>query len=344
MAYTNNSVFWVGGDGNVYIKNGTSVRNAGKALGVSDNGFDAANLSGEATRINDPNPVQAGNPTAAAAAPSNPTGRAASGGTAAAAPARVDKSNDIALNNAGLSAVDTQLNSGLSSIDSAFGKLTGQYDTEAKANEGNYTTQSETNTGNLQKNKQTAFVNASAGRSGLFGQLSALGALNGDGITLANRAVQKGANDDLSGAADSYGSNQQTLDTAIGTFRQEDKIRRENATTTAENARTNVRNDAAKNKMSFLSNLSNDYAAMGDEGQARNFSSQAAALYPTLASTSIPNSNLAYTGASFQPGALSTYTAGANSTAVSAAPVDGATGLPGLVATPTKKKLLAVQV
>lgn len=268
----------------------------------------------------------------ASAPPSNPNG-----GTSA--PAKVDKSNDIALQLAGLGAVDSQLSSGLGSIDTALSKLTGQYDTETGSNEKNYGEQSNTNQGNLQKNKQTALVNAAQGRQGLFGTLSSLGALNGSGIDLANRAVQKGANDDLSGAAENYSTNQSGLDTAIGTFRQEDKMRRENATTAAENAKTNARGEAAKNRMAFLSNLANDHAAMGNEGEAKRYSAEAAALYPELARTSVPNSNIAYSGAAFTPGTLANYMAGADSTQVTAAPTQGST-LPGLVAAPTKKKQL----
>lgn len=282
-----------------------------------------------------PDPVRTPQTAALAPAP------AYSGGSSASAyvPPKVDKSNDIALQMAGLGAVDSQLGTGLGSIDTALSRLNGQYDTETTANEGDYRVQGETNQNNLQKSKQTALVNAAQGRRGLFGTLAGLGALNGSGIDLANRAVAKGANDDLAGAGENYSSNQQALDTAIGVFRREDKMRRENAVTAADNARTNVRNEAAKSRMSFLSNLANDYSAQGDEAPAKKYAAQAAALYPELAKTSIPNSNIAYTGAAFTPGSLASYLAGANSTQVSTTPTQGGS-LPGLVASPTKKKLL----
>lgn len=321
-----NGVYWIGANGKTYINV------AGIAGGPQE--WHAPLLSPQQMglqQINDPNPPAGGPPTA----PSNPNGGAP------AAP-KVDKSNDIALQNAGLGAVDSQYNSGVSAIDAALGKLTGQYNTEATANEGNYTTQSDTNQNNLQKNKQTSLVNAAQGRQGLFGSLASLGALNGSGIELANRAVQKGANDDLSGAADNYSTNQSGLDTAIGQFRQEDKFRRENASTSAENAKTNAANEAAKSRMQFYSNLSNDYAAMDDKGNASKFSGLASSLYPTLAKTSIPNSNIAYSGAAFTPGTLADYMAGANSTVVNTTPTQGGQGIPGLIASPSlKKKQLA---
>lgn len=261
--------------------------------------------------------------TATAPAPTNPNGTSTT---------FADKSNDIALQKSGLGAVDTQTTAGLSAIDKALGNLFSSYDTEKTANEGNYKTQSDTNQGNLQSNKETALVNAAQGRRGLFGTLASLGALSGSGVDLANEAVQNGANEDLSGAANNYASNQTGLDNAIGAFRTADQERRDQANNSADNARTNVHNDAAKSRQQFLTGLANDYAAEGDTATAKTYADQAAALYPEIASTDVPNSNIAYTGAAFTPGTLANYLAGANGTTVSVAPPEGGGGLPTLVA------------
>lgn len=350
MAYQNNAVYWVGADGNVWFKSGNSVRNVGKPINLYNTGFDSSTISAQATPIQDPNPPKQSPPPGGGGGGYGGSYGSGSGGTsvsggggggAAAAPLYEDKSNDIAVQMAGLGAVDQQQNSGLSAVDKALQNLFGTYDTEKTANETNYTGQSNTNRTNLQKNTQTAYVNAAQGRQGLFGTLASLGALNGDGLYLANRAVQNGANTDLSGASDNFGTNQTALDTAIGTFRQQDKTRRDQATSSAENARQNVRNQAAKDRLAFLTNLSNDYTAEGKKAQAKTYSDQAAALYPTLASTSIPDSNISYTGAAFTPGTLADYVAGANSTAVHSTPTSGNGGAPGLVASPVKKKQTA---
>lgn len=323
------AVYWVGADGNVWFKSNQGVKNVGKPINLYDQGFDTGQISAEATRINDPNPPRQSTPA--------PSGGGGGGGSA---PAKPDRSNSIALQMAGLGAVDTQTQSGMSAVDRALRSLIGQYGEEATANEGNYTTQSNTNRGNLQKNKQTALVNASQGRQGLFSTLASIGALSGSGIDLANRAVQRGANQDLSGAAENYAGNQTQLDTAIGTFRSEDKRRRQNAETAADNAKTNVRNEAARSRMGFYSQLANDYAAMGNEAKAKEFSSKAAGLYPEAARTSIPNTNIAYSGAAFTPGSLAEYLAGGESTQVSATPAAPGSSVPGLIASPTRKKEL----
>lgn len=328
-----NGVFWLGTNGQVYVKGAQGVNAAGAGDANTNSYWNERGYK----QILDPNVQPLVGPGVLGASTA-PSGGSSGGGGAAAAP-KPDRSNSIALQNAGLGAVDQQYNSGISAIDASLGKLLGQYGEEATANEATYTSSSDSNQNNLQKDKQTALVNAAQGRQGLFGSLSSIGALNGSGIDLANRAVTKGANDDLSGAADSYSTNQTNLDSSIDTFRREDKNRKENAATNAGNAKTNAKNQAAKDRMGYYSQLANDYSAMGNEGEAKRYTAAASALYPELATTSIPNANVAYSGAAFTPGTLSDYIAGADSTVVSATPTQPGQTIPGLVASPTKKKL-----
>ena len=152
--------------------------------------------------------------------------------------------------------------------------------------------------------------------------------------------MTKGAYDDLSGAQDTYEGNQTSLDSGIEAFRKENKRRIEDADVNAENARQNARNQAAKDRFTYFGNLANDYAAMGDEGNAKTFTSRASSLYPELAKTSIPNANLSYSGVAYTPGDLSNYFAGADSTVVETRPTAPGTDIPGIVASPTKKKQL----
>lgn len=334
------AVWWVGGDGNIWFKDSMGTRNVGKPINMSDKGFDAQLLSSGssvgAQRINDPNPQ----PAKTTQAPANANGQGSGGSSTP----KVDKSNDIALQLAGLSALDGQTATGMSAIDKALGGLTSKYDTERSSNEGNYTTQSNTNQGNRQRGTQSSLLNAAQGRQGLFGTLSALGALNGSGVDLANRAVKAGANEDLSGVEDTFNENQTGLDTAIGTFRQQDDMRRKDAETAAEDARTNVRGQAAEKRQSFYANLADNYAAMGNGAESKKYASMAAGEYSNIGKNSIPSSNLAYSAAAFTPGTLADYMVGEGGTVVSATPTSptGEGGLPGLSAGNRKKKSMAL--
>jgi hypothetical protein len=332
-------VYWTGQDGNVYTQNNLGqVTNAGAHAGAVGSALapgSNATINNLAYRaIADPNaPATAGTPP-----PSNPNG--ITGGSSA--PATVDRSNDIALQNAGLSSADTQNATGLATVDKALGDLTGKYNTEATNNEANYTNQTNTNIDNQQKGKESSLLNAAKGRQGLFGTLASLGALNGDGIKLANRAVQSGANDDLAGVANTYGTNKTALDTGIGTFRSEDAQRRIDAANEAEAAKTNVNNTTAQSKQTFYSKLADDYTQEGDKANAQKYTGMASNLYPSIAATSLPNANVAYQGSTYTPSTLGNYLSnGTTGTQVSTTARPDAFGIPGLVSSTGQKKALS---
>lgn len=269
-------------------------------------------------------------------APANPNGPGSGGGSSA--PAYQDKSNDIAQQNAGLAAVDQQEGAGSAAVDQAYQKIWGQYDTEAKNNQADYQSKSDTNQNNLQGNKQTALINAAQGRQGLMGTLASLGALSGDGITLANHAVQQGANEDLTGAASTYSTNQSGLDGALKKFQEDDARRRQDATTARDDAKTNVHNQALKSKQTYFSNLANDYEAEGNTDQAKAYTAKVNELFPGIASSSIPSTNLTAETAAYTPASLGSYLAGANNMTVSTSGgAPGASDMPGLVASLKRK-------
>ena len=199
-----------------------------------------------------------------------------------------DKSGDIAYQNAGLDSVDAATKTNLAGVQTALDRVSGLYDADAASATGSYDTNSTQNQNNLQKTKATALINAAQGRKGLFGTLAGLGALNGSGIDLANEAVQRGANEDLSTAGDTYATNQGGLDTAIGNFTKENDQRKDDAKNAAGNNRTNIQNDAAKNKQAYYKTLSDDYTKMGDSANAAKFAKMAGDLFPAIAATSLP--------------------------------------------------------
>lgn len=300
------SIYWQGADNNIYVKgpggNDAPVKNYGKAINVGDNGFDAANFSGVAKRVADPNaPIATpGNPNANA-------GKGGGGGGGSSAPAFADKSNSIALNNAGLGALDGQTSASIDKINSSLATLLGNYSTQTANNKTNYTTNSNENQGQFQAGKQTSLVNAAQGRQGLMGTLASIGALSGDGITQANMAVQNGANEDLNKAGTTFANNQSGLDTAWNTYNQQDKQRQDNANKAAQNDIISAKNAAANTRQTFLTNLANDYQAEGKVAQAKSYTDQAAALYPQIASTNIPASTITPEAAAYTPASLASY-------------------------------------
>lgn len=247
-----------------------------------------------------------------------------------------DKSNDITLQNAGLSSVGDTENAGLKAIQDALGKIVGQYNDDLNTASTEYGKQSTENTKDLETNKQAALEQGVQGRQGLFGTLASLGALNGSGIKLANNAVQKGTNEDLTTAADTYATNANGLDTGYNAYTQQEKRLQEKAQSAATNNEQQVHNDAAKSRQAYLTNLANDYQEEGNTGEAKNFAAQAAALFPAIAATNVPTIDLGYSGGAYTAPTLSQYVGKANNTTVQTTPGSGSGSsmfnIPGLIA------------
>lgn len=332
------AVYWIGADGNIYTKGEygeVGVHNQGAAVYPGDlsGSYTAANgKSGKATEIADPNP---GNK--AAAAPADPNG----GGTAAAA--LPDKSGDITLQNAGLGAADQAAGAEKASTAATLASILGGYGSDATAADASYTSNSNQNQNNLQQGKQTSLVNAAQGRQGLFSTLASLGALNGDGITLANDAVQKGANEDLDTAENTYGTNQIGLDTGYNTFKSDNQKRIDAANSSAVADNEAADNNAAQTKLAAYKALADDYSAEGDSANANKYTGLAAGILPTIASTSAPAAPLVSDNSvAYTPATLASYIAGTNPTSVSTTQTATPGGIPGLVTDPTKKKTAPV--
>lgn len=246
-----------------------------------------------------------------------------------------DKSNDIAMQQAGANAAPATRDAGLQTINNAVNNITGRYDTEATGAKTAYTDESNSNEQDLQNNKQQALQTAVEGRQGLFGTLASLGALSGTGIERANHAVQQGANQDLAQAANTFATNQNGLDTSYGNWSTADKERRATLNENATNDRTQTNNDFSKNMQSYYKNLGDDYQAEGNTAMAKGFYDKAAALFPDIAKTNIPTMDLGYSGGVYTAPALSQYVGKANNTTVQSTP-GNATGstfnIPGLLA------------
>lgn len=321
---TTNSVYWVGQDGNTYVKGPNGVQNYGKASSTSDAGAETALGSVQATRIQDPNPGGV-NPN------STNNGTASSGGGTT----YQDRTNDLTLQNAGLSAVDATQKAGLDKVSSALNDIAGKYEGDLGTAKTEYGSTSDSNQNDLQANKEVALQNAAQGRRGLYSTLASLGALSGTGLELANNAVQKGANSDLTTAADTFATNQRALDTNYNTYVTNEQRAEQKAKDAAANDEEQVRNDALKSQQTYLSNIANDYQAEGKPDLAAPYVARAAALFPQIATTNVPTIDLGYTGAAYTAPTLSQYVGKANNTTVQttpATPNGSLFNIPGLVA------------
>lgn len=248
---------------------------------------------------------------------------------AAAEAARKRAANEAARGNTqkAIDSLGTELDVGYKNIDAESGAVRSRYDRESQTNEDDYNTQTVTNNQNLLKNKQNALQAAAQGARGLRSTLASLGALGGTGLTLANRAVTNAANQDLGEASETAATNARTLDTAIGKYRDEDKIRRDELETQARNQRTALEGRVESKRQGYFQKMAELFSEIGDAGNATSFLNRAGDLNNTIAQkTAVAATPIAARGAAFTPGALADYLAGTGDMTVEAVAGD-ATGL-----------------
>jgi hypothetical protein len=247
-----------------------------------------------------------------------------------------NKSNDISAQEAAVNGVQPSIATGTAAVNSALAQINGEYASDDAAAQSADTTESNDNEQDLQSNKETALQDAVQGRQGLYGTLASLGALNGDGLTLANNAVAQGANSDLGTAADTYASNANSIAGAYTAYQQQDATRKAQAQAAATNDIEQVQNDQYTAEQKDYNAIANDYQEEGDTGDASKYTALANALQPQISNTNVPTLNIGYTGGTFTAPSLQSYVGQANGTSVQTTPGSNAStsvfNVPGLIA------------
>lgn len=307
-------VYWLGADGNIWWKSDSGVKNMGKPINYNkggtnwDAGFDTMQGSAEAKRIDDPNPPRD-------EAPAGASGGGSSG------PNKV--LNEAAVRNTqkALGSLDDELGVRYRNIDDSYDSLIGGYNKERERTKGDYDEEVVGNTQDLQRNKQNALVAGAQGLRGLRGVLASIGALSGDGSSLANRAVTTETNQDIGGAAETYSGNAVQLDKAWDRFDEEDEDRRAEAATARKNQRIAAEGDILGKRQNFYQKLAELYGEVDNIGEATSWLDKAGDLNSQIASKSrVQATPFQKRGAAFTPGDLESYLAGAGDMTVEVAP------------------------
>jgi hypothetical protein len=199
----NGGNFWVGSDGNVYVKSaGVTGANGAAAdnLGKNNPALLTDLKSYGATGITDPN----------APAPAA-TGGGGSGGSSTTSGGGV-LSQDV-------------INGVLQSIANSVSGYTSTYQTDLGTNNANqangdsqYNTSGTNNTEGRAQSIQQAEQAGAQGLKGLDAVLASLGGLSGTGSLLAGRAVASTTNNDIGSANQTFTTNKQAIDNAKGAY------------------------------------------------------------------------------------------------------------------------------
>lgn len=218
-----------------------------------------------------------------------------------------------------------------------FGNVIKQYDDQFKIDQGRYGEQVTENEKTLTGNRQAARLQAAQGGAGLRAILAAMGALNGTGSILADRAISQAANNDIGDAQNTFETNATTLTNAFADTEAQDRQRRAQAEAARTAAFNNADTSFFNNKIDILGKLANIFGA--DTARGAGYANEAASLYPEVAR--IPQGQpVSYTPVSslYNPATLSKYLAGTNDLTVSTAAGNAQPSAPGVIATVQKRK------
>lgn len=285
----NGAVYWIGNDGNIYLKGApgvSGVANLGQApssLGIDNNVNNGYGITGN--QINLPGANYAATLIANPSASATTTSTASTGGGSGSSSTPVSQAT---------------INAILQSIANQVASNQVNYDNAAAANAANdtneqnqYRSQVTNNTEGRATAIQNAEQAAAQGGQGLRAVLASLGALGGTGQVLANRMVASAANNDVGGADQTYQTNATAINQANTDYLNQARSR----DTTLKN---NLATDNAAAHNTGIQDILNDASNQGDIATYNQF-------LPQLAPSAAATQSIAPTPLTFNPAAVNTY-------------------------------------
>lgn len=272
------AVYWLGQNGNVYLKGddgqvvnkGTPYNGDQKYL--QNVGADTTAGSFEATRIADPN-----------APPAATTPAPVSGGKTYA------PLNTGAVNNTqiALDQLPALLSSALGSEDQSYKNTTGGYDASQANQQKVYDGSTVTNQQNYDGNYMDSIRAGIKGVGSLVNILRGSGAAGGTAEDLARNVVGDTTANDIRNGSDTQKANQGSLDSSLSNFLTDLKGKRQVADDTHTNNIRAINHDSNTQMQDLLGKMAGYYGDAGNTGKANALLGQAGALTPQIAQNSM---------------------------------------------------------
>lgn len=266
------AVYWIGANGNTYLKGANGVQDLGRSNhGFTDGGFESDTLqqSVGATRIPDPN-----KPTSQA--PPNPNG--ASSGP------QYPALNQGAVHNTQL-AIDqlpALLQAALAAEDQTYSNTVGGFNAQQQQQQGQHDTGTTTNMQNYDANFMDSIRAGIKGLGGLMALLRGTGASGGTADQQVRDTVGGVTSNDIRAGADTQKENQTQLDTSLSSFLTDLGLKRkQNEDIHVNNARS-ISRDSNSQMQDLYGKMAGFYGDAGMTGQRDDFMGRAGALTPQI--------------------------------------------------------------
>lgn len=279
------AVYWVGNDGNIWLKDSAGTRNAGSAQGIARpdaSGFyDPWASEGETPlRIN---AQQIANPSG------NPGGRvqsaqAPAGGGGSVRPVL----NDAAIRNtqSTIDQIPGLLEAALATERTRYGNAVNEFNAAEQAQQKVYTDSTNTNQNNFDSNFMASIRAGIKGLGGLMNILRGTGAGGGSVDDDVREIVGGVTANDIRTGADTQQANQREIDGSFSNFKTDlGRKRRVNEDAFTNNERA-IRRDSNSQLQELFGKMAGYYADGGRTAEANSFMDRAGALTPSIAQDS----------------------------------------------------------
>lgn len=279
MADSPQQVYWVGADGNIWLKGPNGVTNAGPAANssLSAGGYTdpfAAGSGGPAvtigaTRINDPVQQHA----------------APAGGTPGpAAPVFNQAGADNTQRT--IDQIPALLQAALASEGTTYGNTVGGYNAAEGSQRDTYGKSTVTNQQNFDSNFMDSIRSGIKGLGGLMSLLRGTGAGGGTAEDMARDTVGGVTANDIRTGADTRTENQGALDSSLSTFLTDLGAKRKTADDTHVNNERAIHRDSSTQLQDLFGKMAGFYGDVGNTGASNDWMNRAGSLTPDIAANS----------------------------------------------------------
>lgn len=265
-------VFWVGSDGQVYVKGDQGTNAAGLADANSQNYW----INQGYNYIPDPN-----SPTNGPQGNSSGTPAPSGGGNG-----KVLNTGGIANTQATIDQIPGLLQAALEAEGTSYGNTVGGFNAAEGAQRGNYDKSTVTNQQNYDANFMDSIRAGIHGLGGLFSFLRGTGASGGTAEDVARDTVGGVTANDIRGGADTQKENQSALDTSLGTFLTDLQLKRKQAEDTKVNNERAIRRDSNTQLQDLFGKMAGFYGDVDNTAASNDWMNRAGALTPDIAANS----------------------------------------------------------
>lgn len=274
----NGAVYWIGQDGNIWLKDSGGTRNMGPGGGQA---------RPDATGFLDPwadvqetpirfNATQIADPMVQAPAPAG-----GSGGTG-----KVLNQGGVNNTQATIDQIPGLLQAALASEGTTYGNTKGGYDAAEGTQRDTYGKSTVTNQQNYDANFMDSIRAGIKGLGGLMSLLRGTGASGGTAEDMARDTVGGVTSNDIRGGADTQKENQGALDASLSGFLTDLQTKRRMADDTHVNNERAIRRDSNTQLQDLFGKMAGFYGDAGNTGAANDWMNRAGSLTPDIAANS----------------------------------------------------------